>query len=322
MKRNPLVSVIIPAYNAECYIDEALRSILVQSYQHIEIIVVNDGSTDNTSQRVAAFGNRVSYYQQPNSGGYPGIPRNTGIKHCAGTYVCFLDADDIMLPDKVQQQINFLDSHPDVGLVFTDYRNFTTEGPAQLSHFQTCPRLQVKLGNRPWLVLPGKEAKAHLIHENLGLPSTLMIRREVLNTVGGFTSEFQIGEDFHFYYQAAHRWPIAVINRIGTMRRLHDGNITSNSLRMLHNYIESRTVLRDSERNAGNIKLFNEALRFAELTLARTYTDRKEFVKALGHNWRALSRFPPGSLHQLLATLRSFVRTLAFAARLKHSPGN
>ena len=145
MPTQPFVSVIVPAYNAESYIDEALRSVLRQTYPHLEVIVVDDGSTDATLQRIAAYQPRVQCIRRSNSGGYPGAVRNTGMEHSRGEYICFLDADDVMAADKVEKQAEFLTDHPDVGLVFTDYRNFSANGPAQLSHFRTCLRLQARL---------------------------------------------------------------------------------------------------------------------------------------------------------------------------------
>lgn len=89
----PLVSVIIPAYNAEKFIAETIESIIAQTYPNIEIIIVDDGSTDQTSRIVHGYQPRVRYYYQRNSGG-SSIPRNTGIAHSLGDYLCFNDADD------------------------------------------------------------------------------------------------------------------------------------------------------------------------------------------------------------------------------------
>src|SRR5262245_29043481 len=95
----PLVSVIIPMFNAQAFIRETLDSILAQTYKNLEIIVVDDGSTDCSSQVVHNYKVPVFYYYQSNSGGCA-VPRNTGIAHSSGELLCFVDADDILVPDR------------------------------------------------------------------------------------------------------------------------------------------------------------------------------------------------------------------------------
>lgn len=317
MSNRSLVSVIIPAYNAESYIDDALRSVLGQTFSNLEIVVVDDGSTDGTADRVAAYGPRVLYYRRTNSGGYPGVARNTGIERCSGEYICFLDADDIMLPDRVKIQAKFLSEHPAAGLVFADYQNFSPDGLTDRSHFRTCPRLQEKLGNKQSLVMTSSEATTHLLQENFGGAGTMMIRREVLDVVPSFSAEMQVGEDFHFYYQMARHFGLGITNQVGTLRRLHHGSVTSNPLRLLHGYILSRSRLRDMESNATDRRLLNRFLVQCEIDLARAYSNRRELRKAIVHNLRALAGAFPASLDHLGIGLWTLVRTGAIAVHLK-----
>jgi len=111
----PLVSVIIPAYNAEQFIAETLDHIIAQTYENIEIIVVNDGSSDGTAKIVRGYEPHVQFYEQKNSGGCA-VPRNHGIHKSSGSLLCFIDADDLMTPDRIARQVDFLDSHPEVGI--------------------------------------------------------------------------------------------------------------------------------------------------------------------------------------------------------------
>lgn len=111
MGAKPLVSVIIPAYNAQDMIGETLDSILAQTYRNLEIIVVDDGSTDRTSQVVKGYGSRVLYHYQKNSGGCA-VPRNAGIERSSGDFLCFIDADDLMAPDRVALQVAFMERYP------------------------------------------------------------------------------------------------------------------------------------------------------------------------------------------------------------------
>ena len=148
----PRVSVIIPAYNAAAFIDEALRSVLDQDYPNLEVIVIDDGSTDETAERLAAYASQALCIHQPNSGGYVGAARNAGMARATGEYLAFLDADDIMLPGRIRRQVDFLSTHPEVGLVFSDYRNFSRQGLASTTHFEACALIAEKLAGREAVV--------------------------------------------------------------------------------------------------------------------------------------------------------------------------
>jgi glycosyltransferase involved in cell wall biosynthesis len=291
-----------------------------QAYPAIEIIVVDDGSTDSTAERVARYHPRVRCHRRSNSGGYPGVPRNFGIEHSSGEYLCFLDADDIMAPGRIEKQAQLLSHHPQAGVVFSDFRNFSAVGLFERTHFQTCPVLQAKLDGKPSLVLPSAEATAHLAQENFGGSNVMMIRRRVLDTVPCFAADLQVGEDFHFYFQAARQFAVGVVNHVGILRRLHDANMTGDTLRRLRNCIQSRTRLRDTETSAANRGLLDEYLFHCEIDLARAYADRRELKKAVIHNARALVASFPASLARLRLGLRTLARTATIAAHLKQ-PG-
>jgi glycosyltransferase involved in cell wall biosynthesis len=316
----PLISVIIPAYNAEPFIDEAIQGVLAQDYPRVEVIVVDDGSTDGTAQRVAAYGTRVQYHRRANSGGFPGVTRNTGIGYAQGELLCFLDADDVMLPGRLTRQAVSFADHPKVGLAFANYRNFRSgETAPEETHFETCLRLQRKFGGRDALVLPGAEATTLLIQENFGSPSSMMLRRSVLEQVPPFSPDLQTSEDFHFFYRLAKRYDIAVIRQLGSLRRLHGSNITGagNSLRVLHNYITSRTQLRAVEDNPVNQRLLDDFLYGKEIELARAYGNERRVGLALSHNLRALTTFSPISVQRLVTSGRILARTVAIAMHVK-----
>lgn len=113
---NPLISLIVPAYNAERYIAETIRSVLDQTYEKWELIVVNDGSTDATSQIVSSFGDqRIHLIEQANGG--VGSARNAGLDKAKGDYITFLDADDVLPPESLKSRVDYLQTHPEVGLV-------------------------------------------------------------------------------------------------------------------------------------------------------------------------------------------------------------
>jgi glycosyltransferase involved in cell wall biosynthesis len=284
---------------------------LGQTYPNLEIIVVDDASTDRTSARVAAYSPQVHCIRDSHSLGSAGAPRNTGLRHCAGEYIAFLDADDILLPDRIESQVEFLSSHPDVELVFSDYRNFSSTGPADRSHFQTCPRLQKMLGGTPTLVLTSAEATALLAQENFGISGTFMIRRNILEVEAGFEPTLRACEDFHFYYRLARHGQVGVINELGMLRRLHEDNMTSNPLRMLSEGIRSRTLLRESENNSENRERLDRYIAQCHASLARYHAEHGDYLRAIREDARALYRDASGSRFWFFC--RGVARTIAIA---------
>lgn len=114
----PTVSVVIPTYNRSEFLYEAINSVFHQTYQDFEVIVVDDGSTDNTESIISKFDGRVRYFKQANSGS--AVARNRGILNSRGNFIAFLDSDDLWYPQKLEKQIKVFEKHPDVGLVFCD----------------------------------------------------------------------------------------------------------------------------------------------------------------------------------------------------------
>ena len=127
----PLVSIVIPAFNADRFVGRAIRSALAQTYANLEIIVVDDGSSDGTARAVHSFGDRrIRYHYQPNQG--QGAARNRAIRASSGTYVTFLDADDFYLRHKVERQVAFLERHQDHDVVFCPVVHFYSGEPHRL----------------------------------------------------------------------------------------------------------------------------------------------------------------------------------------------
>ncbi|MGH7146338.1 MAG: glycosyltransferase family 2 protein, partial [Nitrospiraceae bacterium] len=252
--KTPIVSVIVPTYNSGELLREALDSILAQTYKPIEIIVVDDGSTDQTREIVRAAGAPIHYFYQHNSGGCAS-PRNHGLRVASGAFLSVFDADDVMHPAKIERQVRFLQEHPDVGMVFSDYVNFSAAGRSPLSHFKTCPKLETLLGRtrgRRELVLEPKGAARIMALENFTIASSPMFRREVYAQVAGYDENLNASADFDFHYRVATRFNTGVLDEIGFYRRLHDANMTGNLPKSLRDVIASRTMLlrRETDRVA------------------------------------------------------------------------
>ncbi len=127
---NNMVSVIMPVYNSECFIEEAILSVQAQTYPYWELIIVDDGSTDGSAmiaERYAGRDGRIRLFRFQKSSGMPAVPRNKGIQEARGRYIAFLDSDDTWLPDKLQQQVALF-SNADTVIVYSDYEKIPENG--------------------------------------------------------------------------------------------------------------------------------------------------------------------------------------------------
>ncbi|MBB5375942.1 glycosyltransferase involved in cell wall biosynthesis [Deinococcus metalli] len=177
--------MIVPAYNAAAYLPDALRSVLRQTHQDVEVIVVNDGSTDDTAELLGAWQRRdmrVRAVHQPNRG----LPaaRNAGLNVARGEYVAFLDADDVIHPEKLERQLAYLTAHPAADLVYSDY----VTADADL-HLLTEEVIGVKR-------LPLREAYAFT---NVFPVMSPLLRRTLVERVGGFDESLRACEDWDYW---------------------------------------------------------------------------------------------------------------------------
>ncbi len=200
-KQNPLVSVIIPVFNGARYIGEAIHSVLAQTHSAIELIVIDDGSTDGTPGIAQSFGDRVSYQAQPNCGS--GAARNRGVKLAQGEFLAFLDADDLWLPDKLERQLAVFASQPEIEAVSGMVEQFVS------------PELCHQLPQSPELKTPMPGA----------IPSAIAIRRAALARVGEFATQWKVGEFADWYARALETGlRIEMLPAIVARRRLHLDN--------------------------------------------------------------------------------------------------
>ncbi|RBP25692.1 glycosyl transferase family 2 [Marinobacter pelagius] len=303
----PLVSVIIPAYNASAFIAETLESILAQTYRNLEIIVVDDGSTDTTAEIVKYYAPRVKYLYQENSGSCA-APRNYGLKEAKGEFVTFFDADDIMLPHKITSQVEALIAEPTAVMSVTNYRNFS-ESERSTDHFSTCLKLKAIIDPsiKGGIFLPPEQCRAILIDENFTIASAPLFRRDTLNELGGFHESLTACEDFHLIYRAATLGGATVSAKVGFERRLHDLNMSSDNERMIKNLIKSRLDLinyeleqRLQDRLRKRVQRYRRDLQACLVNKSRLYDAAKLYPQT----------FPPKSFSDLNHDVRQGLKAL------------
>lgn len=243
------VSVVIPAYNAERFIGEALESVRAQTVRPSEVIVVDDGSTDATARIAAEWGARV--IRQPN--GRAAAARNTGISASASEWVAFLDADDLWTADKLEAQCEVVRTQPQVGFVFTDHAQFDAEGVKVPSMFHWRPNYQAI---RRQEVSPGisifdtDSLVEGFLEGNFLVPSTWLVRRSVLDEAGPLDPALGgYCEDREYCLRLLCVTSAAAVERPLMRLRLRPGSVSSNAASMhLGRAMVAERVLAHPER--------------------------------------------------------------------------
>jgi len=216
----PLVSVVIPVYNGERYVREAIESVFAQTFTDWELIVIDDGSVDRSRDIIRGYGDRLTFIEQDNHGVCHA--RNAAVARARGRYVAFLDADDVWRPSKLERQVAFLEGHGDVGLVHSDLDIIDDDGRA--AGRQACS------GHRSAFSL--QFLAGHLIY-----PSAVMIRTEVLRSVGGFSEDFRGAsyEDIELWVRLSACCVFHCFSDPLVQYRIHTGNNTKNNEMGLRN---------------------------------------------------------------------------------------
>lgn len=223
-----LISIIIPAYNAERFIGRTLRSALKQTFGDIEVIVINDGSTDNTRlivEEMALKDNRVRVFNTVNRG--VAMARNLGIEKAQGSYVAFLDADDLWHPTKIERQFAALSAHA------AD----STWGGVYAFHRQIDEEDYVTGDGLVPIDCRGYVLARDLVLKFIGNASSLMVRREAALAVGGFDPSYASAglggcEDLDFEYKIAARYRVEAVRLFLVGYRMYESNMSSDKVRM------------------------------------------------------------------------------------------
>lgn len=228
MANNNLVSVIIPVYNCDRYLAEAIESVLAQTYQPLEIIVVDDGSTDGSAEVARRFSSSVQYHYQTQSGA--AAARNYGTELAQGSFFAFLDADDFWVKDKLTRQMQVFQSESDIDMVFGHVRQFHS------------PELDESVKKK--IYCPPDLMAGYV-------PGTLLIKRETFERVGQFETNLQMGEFISWYARAtdlglrAKMLPVLLMSR-----RLHETNLSIRQRQSRSDYV--RLIKASLDRRRAN----------------------------------------------------------------------
>jgi len=226
----PLVSVVIPVFNGARFLREAIESVLAQTYANVEIVVVDDGSTDETPAMIASF-DTVRGMRQEHAG--QATARNRGVAAARGEYVAFLDADDVMLPDRLERQVAYLREHPECACVL---------GRQQIA---------VEAGVEPpaWVANGGGDGSV----SELVQPMSALVRRSAFDRIGPFDTSFRFAEDVDWLFRAQDSdVGVAILQEAVLVRRIHGDNLTYDAASCQREAVQALKARLDRRRAASN----------------------------------------------------------------------
>lgn len=226
----PEISVVVPCYNVAGFVPQTLKTILGQTGPEVEILVVDDGSTDPIDQALKPFTEQIRYFRIPNSGG-PSRPRNIGITEAVGELISFCDADDLMLPGKLAAAAQVFADHPEVDFLFTNFQTCDEAGkiiePDFLAEYRKFrkflqPTVKSRLG-----LLPGADAYRSLLRANFIGTSSVVCRRKVFSDTVAFDETMPNAEDVDLWRRIARRGhTFAFLDDVYHAYRIRSGSIS------------------------------------------------------------------------------------------------
>ncbi|MBK9174076.1 MAG: glycosyltransferase family 2 protein [Blastocatellia bacterium] len=287
-----LVSVIIPNYNYAKFIQRTIKSVLAQTYSNIEIIVIDDGSTDGSLRVLEEFGDKVMTIVQNNQG--VSRARNRGFEASSGEFIAFLDADDLWLPQKIERQISCFQEDEMLGFV---HCSMTLIGPNEE------PIADITNGSSGFI------ADAFLRFEGegavVGAGSTGIVRRVVFSEVGGFDPEMSTAADWDFCYRIARRHKVGFVTDPLVLYRVHNSNMHNNIRAMEHDMIIGFKKAFTEESGIDKIRCYGNLYR----VLAGSYFRAGMYSDFLRNAAKSLWYRPSGIGYFAAFPLRRFRKT-------------
>lgn len=291
-----MISVVIPCYNQARFLGDAIESVLAQTYRDFEIVVVDDGSTDNTAEVAARYAG-IHYLRQKNQG--VEAARNAGLGESSGEYLVFLDADDRLLPGALETGLENLRARPDCAFVYGNCRYISADGTIMSSHQP--PRVE-------------SEHYLALLHDCfIWMPGLVMFRRSVFESVAGFDVSLGLrnAEDYELYLRIAREFPIYGHNEIVAEYRQHEANKSASPASML----KAVSIILHSQRkhvkgNSRREKAYKGGLKFNQEYYGEQLIEQMRESRRKGGEYEFF-------LRNTLTLLRYAPRTLAHHAGRK-----
>ncbi|MBM9616711.1 glycosyltransferase [Desulfobulbus rhabdoformis] len=266
----PLVTVIIPCFNREKYIVETIQSVLVQTWPNIELIVVDDGCTDGSRKLMESFGSALTILDHPgrvNRGQSAAV--NLGLVHCRGVYVAILDSDDLFKPEKITMQVNFLEQHPEIGLVYSNGLYINDAGEELF--------LRYGAGHHP-----PKDSSQVLLDCCFNVPSNALVRRSLYEQIGYLDETLRAAQDHDLGIRLAEVAAIEYLDECLWCYRRHDGSI-SNTTAKLRWQNGFKILTAACKRYPYPAKIRRKRRAVLHFRMGQCFLQEKQFVHAAYH---------------------------------------
>ena len=262
--KNPKVTVLMSVYNGEKYLNEAIDSILGQTFKDFEFLIVNDGSTDKTGEILESYNDpRIKAINNKKNIGLT-KSLNKGLKISKGEYIARMDADDVSMPERLEKELEFLEQNRNVGLVGTDYLFINEKG--KVVHIVKCLN-----GSR--------ELKEKLLEGNQFVHGSVMLRRECIDKVGTYREEFKFAQDYDFYLRIAEVYDVANISE-----PLYKWRIDSKSISVVKKALQDKYALLASELAEERKRFCKDKLQTLKREEVNDFLDRYLISSSKGQN--------------------------------------
>ena len=284
MSQSPKISVIIPTYNHGRFVGKAINSVLNQTYKDFEIIVVDDGSTDNTRGLINAYGNQIKYIYQANQG--LASARNTGIQASRAKYVAFLDADDWFAKENLEIKVSYMQNHPEATWVYSDWQYLDDKGN-YLEKGSTIFKYAQKR-------LTGHIFEELVYNRNFISPCTVAVKKTTLEDVGYFDPAVICQEDLDLWLRISLKYPAHYIDKVlvyvtalpGSLSRDFSKWVSGNAVIV----DKLKHLIPDDLKNRGRI--LDKMIADKHTFLGRDFFQKGQFDKAINEFWQSIRYLP------------------------------
>lgn len=313
------VSIIMRTYNRAYVLGEAIESALRQTYSDFEIIVVDDGSVDDTSEIVRQFqSDKIRYIRHDRNRGVSAAG-NTGISAARGSLIAHLDSDDLWNSEMLRHLVDVLDHHPEVGAAFCNVEIVRPESISSVvSNMHAFSKMIAPYAGSENVILTSREMYVCLLEEIPIKPTGVIIRRDVLDAVGGYNESWLSGEDWELYLRISKRYGFGYVNRkLATMRIYKDSTLSKfqeeDKVSLLRLALSEKRALRGDR----------EALRAVDRAIARHHNNLGWIYLHSGRRMRGISTYARGFVETghfpLLMRAALAIIPLSLSAHLKRS---
>ena len=268
----PKVSVITPTYNRAHFICETIDSVLAQTYKDYEIIVVDDGSTDNTKEVLMRYGDKVRYFYQQNQG--QATASNYAVSQSLGEYLAFIDDDDLWLPAKLERQVEVLEKNPELGFVCSESHAFKENG--QIVHWK-----KEKLKTEDF---------QSMFDGNFIIHATVVLRKKCFQDVGGYDARLRTTQDYDLWLRLTRKYKFLYMNIPLTKYRVHNHNLHKNLKQKLKDHL----FIFRKEENVSHLNLYQRRIKIAREyhDFVADYVRQKDYFGAANCCLQSIIRYP------------------------------